>query len=218
MPEENCIPIPGHMTFDEAVISEPLAIGLYAIKRSMPVSGANIAILGFGPIGMSVLLTARAMGAKRIFVTDKLDYRNKLAVSSGAYLAGNPDTEDVVRKIVDHIPEELDTVFECCGQADAMNNAIDMVKPGGKIMIVGIPEFDNWTFRADKMRRKEITTINIRRQNHCTKEAIRMISDKTVDVSRMVTHRFRLEDVKKGFDLVSNYSDKVMKVMIDINT
>ena len=216
LPEKCCIPIPDQMTFDEAAISEPLAIGLYAAKRSMPVSGANLAILGFGPIGMSVMLTAKAMGAAKIYVTDKLDYRNKLAELSGAFMTGNPDNEDVVKKIVDQIPEELDTVFECCGQQDAMRNAIDMVKPGGKIMIVGIPEFDNWNFKADKMRRKEITTFNVRRQNHCTEDAIQMITDKTTDVSKMVTHRFMFENSKSGFDLVSNYDDQVMKAMIDI--
>lgn len=217
IPETSCIPIPDHMTFDEAAISEPLAIGLYGVKRSMPVSGMNVAVLGFGPVGMSVMLTARAMGANKIYVTDKLDYRNEIAGLSGAYLTGNPDKEDIVRKIVDQIPEGLDVVFECCGQHEAMENAVDMVKPGGKIMIIGIPEFDNWSLRADKMRRKEITTINVRRQNHCAEEAIQMIAAKAVDVSNMVTHRFRLEDAEKAFELVTVYGDQVMKAMIDIN-
>jgi L-iditol 2-dehydrogenase len=166
---------------------------------------------------MSVMLTAKALGAAKIYVTDKLDYRSKLAEMSGAFMSGNPDHEDVVKKIVDQIPEELDTVFECCGQQEAMRNAIDMVKPGGKIMIVGIPEFDDWNFKADKMRRKEITTINVRRQNHCTEDAIQMIANKITDVSEMVTHRFRFDNAKSGFDLVSEYDDKVMKAMIDIN-
>ena len=84
-------------------------------------------------------------------------------------------------------------------------------------MIVGIPEFDDWHFRADKMRRKEITTINVRRQNHCSEDAIQMIATKTVNVSSMVTHRFRLEDTKNAFELVTSYGDQVMKAMIDIN-
>ncbi len=217
IPETSCIPIPDHMSFDEAAISEPLAIGLYGVKRSMPVSDMNIAVLGFGPVGMSVMLIAKAMGAKKIYVTDKLDYRLKIAGSSGAYLSGNPDKEDVVRKIVDQIPEELDVVFECCGQHEAMENAINMVKPGGKIMIIGIPEFDNWSLRTDKMRRKEITTINVRRQNHCAEEAIQMLAAKAVDVSNMVSHRFKLEHSKKAFELVTLYGDQVMKAMIDIN-
>ncbi len=217
IPETSCIPLPDRMTFDEAAISEPLAIGLYAVKQSMPVTGLNIAILGFGPVGMSIMLCAKAMGTGKIVVTDKLDYRNKMAEFHGALMTGNPDNEDVISKITGQIHEGPDIVFECCGQNDAMNNAIDLVKPGGKIMIVGIPEFNNWNLPADKMRRKEITTINVRRQNHCTGEAIQMITNKSVDISGMVTHRFAFENAKSGFDLVAAYGDQVMKAMIDIS-
>ncbi len=56
MPEHSCFPIADNMTFDEAAISEPLAIGVYAVNRSIPMKGAKVGILGFGPIGMSVQL------------------------------------------------------------------------------------------------------------------------------------------------------------------
>ena len=75
LPEENCFPIPHSMSFDEAAISEPLAIGLYAIKQSGFMEGTRIGILGFGPIGMSVMLPAQAFGADNIYITDKIDDR-----------------------------------------------------------------------------------------------------------------------------------------------
>ena len=73
MPETSCFKIPDQMSYDEAAISEPLAIGVYAVKQSIPMKGAKIGILGFGPIGMSVLLPALAMGAAEVYVTDKID-------------------------------------------------------------------------------------------------------------------------------------------------
>ena len=63
MPEDSCFPIAADMTLDEAALSEPLAIGVYAVQQSLPMSGAKIGILGAGPIGLSVLLPARAQGA-----------------------------------------------------------------------------------------------------------------------------------------------------------
>lgn len=60
MPESSCIPISDKLSYDQAAISEPLAIGVYAVKQSIPMKGAKIGILGFGPIGMSVLLPALA--------------------------------------------------------------------------------------------------------------------------------------------------------------
>jgi L-iditol 2-dehydrogenase len=109
----------------------------------------------------------------------------------------------------------LDVVFECCGQQEALDTAVEITKPGGKIMIIGIPEFDRWSFNADQTRRKELSIIHIRRQNHCTKETIQMLADKKVDGNAMVTHRFSFSKVDDAFELVKNYRDGVMKALID---
>ncbi len=215
MPEASCFKIPDQMTFDEAAISEPLAIGLYAVKQSIPMEGAKVGILGFGPIGMSVLLPALAMGAAELFVTDKIDERLKIAEKSGALLTANPDREDVVEKITNRVPELLDVVFECCGQQDAIDNAVDLLKPGGKLMIIGIPEFDRWSLPVDKSRHKELCIQNVRRQNEAVQSALDMMADGEISVSEMVTHRFDFKDTKEAFDLVAGYKDGVMKAMID---
>jgi len=215
MPETSCFPIPDHMSYDEAAISEPLAIGTYAVNGSIPMEGATVGILGFGPIGMSVLLPALAKGASRVYVTDKIDERLDLASKNGAVYAGNPDKTDVVKEITDQEPEMLDVVFECCGQQEAVDQAIDLLKPGGKLMIIGIPEFERWSFPVDKMRHKEVTIQNVRRQNETLDETLELISEHKVDVHPMVTHRFSFDDTKAAFDLVSGYKDGVMKAMID---
>ena len=215
MPETSCIPIPGSMSYDQAAISEPLAIGVYAVKQSIPMKGAKVGILGFGPIGMSVLLPALAMGAKEVYVTDKIDARLEIAKKSGAKLTANPDNEDVVAKITAEVPELLDVVFECCGQQDAIDNAVDLLKPGGKLMVIGIPEFDRWSFPVDKSRHKELTIQNVRRQNEALDPALDLMEKGEVSVEAMATHRFSFEDSQKAFDLVAGYKDGVMKAMID---
>ncbi len=217
MPESSCIPISDSLSYDQAAISEPLAIGVYAVKQSIPMKGKNVGILGFGPIGMSVLLPALAQGASKVYVTDKIKERNELASKSGAFWTGNPDEEDVAVSIIDKEPQMLDVVFECCGQQSAIENAVDILKPGGKLMIIGIPEIDTWTFPVDKLRHKELTITNVRRQVDCVEPALEMMSDGSVDVSLMPTHRFKFEDTKAAFDLVSNYEDGVMKAMIDFD-
>ena len=215
MPETSCIPVSDKLSFDEAAISEPLSIGVYAVQESIPMKGAKVGILGFGPIGMSVLLPALSEGAENIYVTDKINERLELAIKAGAVWTGNPDETDVVKEIKDKEPLLLDVVFECCGQQDAIDQAIDMLKPGGKLMIIGIPEFDRWSFSVDKMRHKEITVRNVRRQNNCVEKSLEMMENGDVDVSLMPTHRYKFEDTKKAFDLVTDYKDGVMKAMID---
>lgn len=217
MPESSCIPISDDISFDQAAISEPLAIGVYAVKQSIPMEGAKVGILGFGPIGMSVLLPALAMGASEVYVTDKIDARLEIASNSGAVLTANPDSEDVVEKITREVPELLDVVFECCGQQDAIDNAVDLLKPGGKLMIIGIPEFERWSFPVDKSRHKEITIQNVRRQNEALEPALDMLEKGDVSVDAMATHRFRFKDSKAAFDLVAGYKDGVMKAMVDFD-
>lgn len=214
MPETSCFKIPNSMSYSEAAISEPLAIGVYAVKQSIAMEGATVGILGFGPIGMSVLLSARASGATRIYVTDKIGERLKIAEESGAIMTGNPDSEDVVKKITGEVPELLDVVFECCGQQEAIENAVDLLKPGGKLMIIGIPEFDRWSIPADISRQKELHIQNVRRQNEAVQPTLDMMEQGKINVNAMTTHRFDFKDTKAAFDLVAGYKDGVMKAMI----
>ncbi len=217
MPESSCFKIEDKMSYDEAAISEPLAIGLYAVKQSIPMKGARVGILGFGPIGMSVLLPALAMGASEVYVSDKIDERLRIAEKSGASLTANPDREDVVEKISGKAPELLDVVFECCGQQDAIDNAVDLLKPGGKLMVIGIPEFDRWSIPVDISRHKELCIQNVRRQNEAVQPALDMMASGEISVAAMATHRFSFENSKEAFDLVAAYGDGVMKAMIDFD-
>jgi len=216
MPDKNCYPIPETMNFDQAALAEPLSIGIYSVRLyGSSVTGKKVGILGCGPIGMSILIPAIAEKAEKIYVTDRIDERLKIASDAGASWTGNVDREDIVEKISKMEPLLLDVVFECCGKQEAMNQAVRLVKPGGKIMIVGIPEFDNWIFPADIIRRKELSLQNVRRQNECYKSAIDMISSGWLNMDRLVTHRFPFAETKEAFDLVADYKDGVMKAMIE---
>jgi L-iditol 2-dehydrogenase len=216
MPENCCYPIPDHVSFDQAALSEPLSIGVYALKLyGKPLTGKKIGILGCGPIGMSILLPAIAEGIEYAYVTDRIDQRLRIASDSRAFWTGNPDNEDIVAAISKKEPLLLDAVFECCGQQEAMDQAVQLLKPGGKIVIVGIPEFDRWSFPADIIRRKELCLQNVRRQNECYKPALEMISTRRINVDRLVTHRYPFDRTKEAFDLVAEYKDGVMKAMIE---
>ncbi len=215
MPEESCFPLPANLSADQGAISEPLAIGVYSVRRSSGIKGATAGILGFGPIGMSVMLAARAGEASRIYVTDKLDPRIKIATRQKVTWAGNPTRENIVEEIKKREPLGLDIVFECCGQQEAADQAVELLKPGGRLVIAGIPEFNKWSFDADNIRRKELDIRFVRRQVDCVDESLELMSTGKINVDAMVTHRFPFEKTKEAFDLVAGYSDGVMKAMID---
>lgn len=215
MPEHNCFNLPPQLTPDHGSISEPLAIGVYAVKKAGDMKGLRIGILGFGPIGLSVLLAAKANGIGAAYVTDKIDERLAVALKEKVDYTGNPVKEDIVKQIRQKEPLGLDIVFECCGQQEAVDQAVDIMKPGGKIIVVGIPEFERWSLNVENTRRRELLIQFIRRQVDCTGTAIAMMQSGIIDASNMVTHRFPFAKTKEAFDLVAGYRDGVMKAMID---
>jgi L-iditol 2-dehydrogenase len=215
MPENSCFILPHNLKPDHGAISEPLAIGVYSVKKAGDIKGLKIGILGFGPIGMSVMLAAKAREAGEIYIIDKIDDRLAIAVKEKATWTGNPLKVNIAETIKEKEPLGLDIVFECCGRQEAVDQAIDILKPGGRLIVVGIPEFDRWTFNVDNTRRREISIQFIRRQVDCVEAALEMMNNGKIDVGNMVTHRFPFKNSREAFDLVAGYYEGVMKAMID---
>jgi L-iditol 2-dehydrogenase len=215
--EKCCYPIRESMTFDQAALSEPLAIGVYSVERSMLPHKANAAILGVGPIGMSVFYILRTKDIGNIYVTDKIDKRLMFSQTLNSTWTGNPDQVDVVEEISRREPLLIDVIYECSGDTLAIAQAVKLLKPGGILVLVGITETDEISFPIHELRRKEITIINIRRQVHCTQKAIDLLESGKVKMDSMATHHFPLEETGRAFDLVANYRDGVMKAMISFD-
>jgi L-iditol 2-dehydrogenase len=217
MPARCCCRIPNQMTLEVGALVEPLSIGVYGAEiYGKPVRGVTAGILGFGPIGASVLQSLLCGGARRIYVTDKLDYRVRTALKHGAAWAGNPSREDILRKISMREPQLLDVVFECCGQQDAVEQGIRLLKPGGALVLIGIPQVPQIRFTMEIMRRHELRVLNVRRQNECVEKAVHLMASRKGSIGYIVTHRFPLEKSQEAFELVDGYRDCVMKAMIEL--
>ncbi|MFA5291460.1 MAG: alcohol dehydrogenase catalytic domain-containing protein [Phycisphaerae bacterium] len=215
MPEEACLVINDKLTLIQAALCEPFTIGLYAVKQSQGPYSEKIAILGSGPIGLSCMTAAGIKGAKKIYMTDKINSRLAVAKKHGADWIGNPDEADIVEQIKKLEPLGVDVVYECAGQQSTIDQALEILRPGGKLVLVGIPRESTMSFCIDYARRKEITIVNIRRQNRTTEESIELIADKKVNIDFMVTHRFAFKDGIKAFEIVAGYKDGVIKAMIE---
>ncbi len=217
MPAICCYPVPESMDQSQAAMVEPFSIGVYAQRVAATQPGSRIAILGSGPIGLSVLLACRAASEGAIYSTDLHPERLGAAERAGAVWSGNPRETDVVSAIKQREPEGIDYVFDCAGEQETLDQALEILKPGGKLMIVGIPEVDAISFNPHTLRRKEITVVSVRRQNRCTGAAIDLIASGVANVDPLVTHHFPLGEVNAAHDLVARYADGVIKAMIHLN-
>jgi L-iditol 2-dehydrogenase len=216
MPEECCLPTQGKLTLEQGALCEPLTIGFYAVKQSRLPRSADIAILGAGPIGLSCMLSAKAQGVRSCYLTEKIPERVQVARKGGATWVGNPLQEDVVAAILKQQPLGMDVAYECAGQLETIDQAVDLLKPGGTLTLVGIPREDRISLSADKIRRKEIMIVNIRRQNGCTHATMDLVASRKVQADFMVTHHFPLDRIQDAFELVASYKDGVVKAMIDM--
>ena len=216
VPAQNCHLLKEGMSFEEGVLLEPLSIAVHSFRLLDGFRPEKIAVFGSGPIGLSVILVAKAYDVSRVYATDKVEARVTAALRAGAVWSGNPDREDILTEIARYEPQLLDVVFECSGDPAALDQAVDLLKPGGRLMVLGIPAAERVSFDIHKIRRKEISIHNVRRQRHCIEEAISLLERKKVEVRFLATHAFPLEESAQAFDLAASYGDGVLKAVIQV--
>jgi L-iditol 2-dehydrogenase len=217
VPADNCLRIPDSMTLEQAVLVEPLSIGLHAVRLGRVFPEAKIAVLGAGPIGLSVLLCAKAIAPVRAYVIEPIPQRLAVARQCGADWTGNPRQEDPVAAIAQHEPLGLNLVFECSGDPACINQAMQLLAPGGRLVLVGIPGDTEVRFDIHTMRRKELTFVNVRRQEGCVAPVIRLMDEGKLNADAMLTHHFPLEQIQEAFELVADYRDGVIKAIVDLS-
>jgi L-iditol 2-dehydrogenase len=213
-PERNCVPLPEKMSVVQGALAEPLSIAVYAVGLAEPVRKKTVAILGAGPIGLCAAMVLKAGGAGALYVTDKVPARLTAAGTAGADWAGNPDREDVVGEVLKREAVGLDLVFECCGDQTALDQAVALLKPGGTLVVVGIPMESRVSFDSSRVRRREIRVQNVRRQNQCLEKAVRMIQAGRVHVDFLATHVFKLEEARGAYEAAAARRTGILKAMV----
>lgn len=192
------VPLPALLSDEDGAMLEPLGIALHAVDLGKVQPGMRVGIFGCGPIGLLTLQVARAAGATEILATDPLPHRLDAAKKFGARAWDGAQTVDVA--------------FECAGVNAAVDDAVNAVKKGGRVILVGIPSDDRTSFSASVARRKGLTFKLSRRMKHTYPRAIRLVESGLVDVRSLVTHRFSLEQIGEAFALAQKREG--LKVMI----
>jgi L-iditol 2-dehydrogenase len=215
MPARSCFPVSDSIDDECAALLEPLGVAMHAVDLAKLRVANSVAILGAGPIGLLILQVARLAGAKPIFVSDKFSWRLKLAEKFGG-IPIHCDSEDAVRRVArDTGGHGVDAAIEAAWGGDAIEQAVELVRPGGRVVLVGIPSEDRCAFKHSIARRKGLTVVFSRRMKHAYPRAIRLVEQGRVDLQSLITHRFPLEKAAVAFELNAAYKDNVVKVMIE---
>jgi L-iditol 2-dehydrogenase len=200
VPAKTCFPVPKSVDDVSAALLEPLGVALHATTLAKIRKGSRVAVIGAGPIGLLLIQTAKLAGAGEIFVSDPLAWRVKLACKF--------DARPLPKKT------EVDVVLEAAWGGEAIEQSIEIVRPGGRVVLVGIPSEDRCAFKHSTARRKGLTVLFSRRMKHTYPRAIQLVASGRVDLTSLVTHRFPLSQAGKALALCADYQDKVVKAVI----
>lgn len=214
MPARSCFPISRKIDDEAAALLEPLGVAIHAVDFAKLHVGHSVAILGAGPIGLLILQVARLAGAEPIFVTDKFPWRLRLAEKWGG-IPIRYDMEDAARRVMKETHGRgVDVAIEAAWAEESVTHAAEMLRLGGRLVVVGISGGNRLELPASLARRKGLTIVMSRRMKHTYPRAMRLAETGRVDLHGLVSHRFRLMQAPEAFKLNTAYADEVVKVMV----
>jgi len=206
-PERLAHPIPDTIGDPESALLEPLGVALHALDLGHIREGTTAGVFGCGPIGLLLVQSLVAHGAQTLVATDPLPHRRAAAEASGAVHAIHPD------ELAAEAPS-VDVAFEVAGTDEALADAIAAVRPGGRVVLVGIPDGDVTSFTASPVRRKGLTLLVSRRMTPSDlPRAIDLAAKGRVDLGSLVGERFALSEWEEAFAALLDR--RTLKVVVE---
>ncbi len=206
VPEQNIWKIPPEIPLDIAAILDPIGNAVH-VALSTPVAGATVAIVGCGPIGCIASALARALGAHAVVGIDVNEYRLSLAQTMGAthaVLSGSENPVERVREI--SRGRGADVVWEMSGHPAAITQSFDMLRPGGEIVLFGLPANAVPIDLANAIifRSATVRGVNGRKIFATWYAAEDLLTSGRVDLRAVITHRRKFAEIDEVMHLMSS--------------
>lgn len=208
--------LPGNVSFGEGAMVEPLAVGMHAANKARLRPGDVGVVLGAGPIGMVTALAALAGGCSRIFITDVQQPKLDLAATLGSITPVNVASENVaavVKAATDGWG--ADVVFDAVGRPESTTQALEVVCPGGCIVMIGMPGAPV-PFDVVAAQVKEVRIETIFRYAHVFPRALALMGSRKIDVRPLITDRYGFTDSVAAFDYACRMKPTSVKVQIEL--
>lgn len=206
--------LPSNMSDEEGALVEPTAVGYHAINLANINVGDNVLIIGGGIIGLMSALFAKKSGASKVIVSETNASRGEMAVKmevADEWL--DAKNEEQMAKYTNY----FDKVIECCGNTPAVNSAMNLVKAGGTVILVGV-SMTPINLASISVVMKEIT---VKGAIAYTKEefakCISMIANKEIEVLKFVSKTVSLEEVQAAYEELTSGTTSTIKILVDPN-
>lgn len=208
--------VPDTLSDSHAALAEPVAVGIHTVRRSNVKVGDTVLVLGAGPIGLLIALTARLAGAGKIYISDISPYRLSKAEELG-FIALDGNKVDVVEEVKSATNGiGADVVFEVAGNNITANQMVHACRTQGQIVVVSVYKQPP-TVDLAAMHFRELSLTTTRCYSHSDfATAISMMASGQIDVTPLISHQISLDEVEKGFQLMTN-PEESLKILIQPN-
>jgi L-iditol 2-dehydrogenase len=215
LPAHNLVPLPPHLSDLEGALAEPLAVVVHSMQFAAPRPGETAVVYGAGPIGLLTIAVLKLSGVTRIWSVEPVAHRRDLARTLGAQALVDPTTADPAREILrDTANRGVDIAIDCAGKAGSIDQCIQAARHAGRVVVTGIPSDDYVRIALHILRRKELAFYSVRRSNHDSETALRLLAAHSPRFAPILTHERPLAEIQAAFVLCEQYADGVGKLTI----
>jgi len=207
--------IPDSMSFEEAAMIEPLACCIRAWNKFTHKNNDSVAILGIGPTGIMHALLAKLYGIGKIFCLDLNEFRLDFAKKFETITINSGNTNALEQIKSETANQGVDVVIVATSSLNALKDAVSFVRKGGTIVMFGVPSKGaNIELDMSEVYSRGLTIVNsYAASDFDTKDAIEKISNKQINVSQLITHKYNLEECQQAF-VHAKSGDNAMKIII----
>jgi D-xylulose reductase len=213
-PEAFTFKLPDNVSFAQAAMVEPLAVGVHAATKAQVRPGDLALVMGAGPIGLVTALSALAAGCSRVFVSDLDDAKLEIAASLGPITPISVTKQDPAKEILaatDGWGVEL--VFEATGSPKAAATIFEPLCPGGRVVLIG-GQSQPIAYDAGAAMVREARVENIFRYAHVFPRCVAMLSSGSIDVKPLITRTFEFDDSVRAFEIAASAPKGDVKMQI----
>jgi L-iditol 2-dehydrogenase len=186
-------PLPDRVSDADGAMLEPLGVAIHSVDLAHLPFGGTASVIGCGPIGLLLIEVLKVAGASSVLAVEPLAHRREAAERLGADEVADPAAFD------EALQAGVDVAFEAAGNNEGVELAMASVRPGGRVVLVGIPGDDVIRFGASLARRKGLTIAMVRRMNEVYPRAISLAERGVVDLGSVVTSRTGLGEIPAAF-------------------
>jgi D-xylulose reductase len=215
-PADFTFKLPENVSFAEAAMVEPLAVGVHGATKAQVQPGDLGVVIGAGPIGLVTALAALAAGCARVMISDVDDAKLEIARKLGPIETVNVRSNklaDVVRDATGGWG--ADVIFECSGNEKAAAQVFDLVCPGGRVVFIGMP-LEPIAYDVTRAAVKEARVEHVFRYAHVFPRCIALLSSGKIDVKPLITKTFAFDDSVAAFEYAAKSPPGAIKTQIEM--